>query len=543
MLQTLLGHIDRMARDVALIEALGPNPNAMMQYWKDFALQAVADRDRGNLGKIEAQAQKLETLYSEVSGAGKTAGSQIVAESFDTYRSMNTAARLGSAVITSITDIGTQALTAIYNGLPVTRMFGNELRSLNPASATDRRMALRAGLGVQQFIGAVNRWGMDGLAQDAQVSGRIARYAQGMAAGVMKLSGMNALTGAGQQGFGTVMLDSIGSLSRSPSSLAFMASKGGGDARLARRLQSYGITEGDFGVWKLAQPEDWRGMGDTVLTTQSIYRLTDEQISPLAQAEGVSVDALRERAATRLLAVVDAETNMAIIEPGARERVWMYGNTRRGTGLGELQRSVLQFKSFPIAMMMRHGARAMGQPDGLGKASYVAALVGLTTVLGGMAVQLNEVASGRDPKEVDAKFIGQAFLKGGALGIYADFLFADYTQFGTSVSGIVGGPILGDLETLMQATMGNIQRSADGKPVKGAAAVQLLKGKVPFANLWYTKAATDRLIFNQLQELASPGYLGRMESRARREFGQEYWWRPGEAAPARAPDLGRALGR
>jgi hypothetical protein len=70
----------------------------------------------------------------------------------------------------------------------------------------------------------------------------------------------------------------------------------------------------------------------------------------------------------------------------------------------------------------------------------------------------------------------------------------------------------------------------------------MLKGKTPFANLWYTKAATDRLLFNQLQEMASPGYLRRMEQRARKEFQQQYFWRPGEVAPGRAPEFSRILG-
>ncbi|MCJ9708040.1 hypothetical protein ACLQ8Z_03075 [Bordetella hinzii] len=248
-----------------------------------------------------------------------------------------------------------------------------------------------------------------------------------------------------------------------------------------------------------------------------------------------------------MMAVVEAETSMAVIEPGARERAALYGgfNQRRGNIPTELYRSALQFKSFPIAMMMRHGARALGQPTGWGKAGYVAGLVGLTTVLGGLALQLNEVASGRDPLDMtDPRFMGHAFMKGGALGIYGDFLFSDYTQFGSTLAGILGGPILGDVETLMKATMGNVQRTAEGRDSdSGAAAIRLLKGKIPFANLWYTKAATDRLIFNQLQELASPGYLRRMERRARKEFGQEYFWRPDSAVPDRAPDLSRAAGQ
>jgi len=534
MLQTLLGHVNRMASDIALVETLGPNPDAMMQFWMDTAEQRMSQRDPVKTGSVQKELGHLQTLYDEVAGNQRRVASQRLAAAFDTYRSLNVASRLGSATLTSLADVGTQAVTAAYNGLPVTRVFMNELRSLNPASNHDRRTALRAGLGVQQFIASVNRWGSDGLNQEAQVAGAIARHAQGLAAATMKLSGMNALTGAGQQAFGSVMMDAIGSLSRAGNLAAHAAGKGA-DARLAKRLQHYGISDADFAVWQLAQPEDWRGLGDTVLTAHSIYGITDEALAGLAERQGVSVTALRETAATRLMAVVDAETNMAVVEPGARERAAMYGNSQRGEKWGEVRRSALQFKSFPIAMMMRHGARAMAQADGVGKAAYIAALVGTTTVLGGLALQINEVASGRDPRDMtDKKFWTHAVLKGGALGIYGDFLFADTTQYGQSIAAIAGGPILGDVETLARATLGNLWQVADGKDAKNGAAVQLLKGKTPFANLWYTKAATD-----QLQELASPGYTRRMQQRARREFNQRYFASP-DGRNLRAPDWGRA---
>lgn len=544
MLQTIIGHVDRMARDIALVETMGPNSHLMIRYWADIARKQMTEANPDRTGAIEADIASLERLYNEVSGAQSTTGSQALAEGFDTYRSLNVAARLGSSVITAITDVGTQALTAIYNGIPVNRVFMNELRSLVPSKAPDRRQALRAGLGIQQFLGSVNRWGVDGLARDSQVSGRLARYSQGAAAGVMKLSGMNALTRAGQQAFGSVFMDSLGSLTRTTDGLAALAGRGGADARMARRLQSYGITDADFDVWKLAQPEDWRGLGDTVLTAESIYRLTDTELAGASSASGLSPTALRERAATKLMAVVDAETNMAVIEPGARERAALYGGfgQRRGNLPTELYRSALQFKSFPIAMMMRHGARALGQQTGFGKVGYVAGLVSFTTILGGMALQINELLSGRDPRDMtDPRFWGQAFMKGGALGIYGDFLFADYTKYGGSVAGVVGGPILGDVETLMRATMGNVQRVGEGAEASGAAAVQFLKGKTPFANLLYTKGITDRLMFNQWQEMASPGYLRRMEQRARKEFDQRYFASP-DGRRVRAPDLGRAMG-
>lgn len=543
MFQSMLNHIDMMARDIALVEALGPNPNSMMRYWTDVAKKNMTDLDAASTGGIANRADKLSTLYNEISGARSLAVSDSLASAFDTYRALNVASRLGSSVLTAISDIGTQTLTAIYNGIPVTRLFMNELRSLNPANKIDQRTALRAGLGIDQFIGSINRWGVDGLQQDAYVSGRMARYAQGAAAGLMKFSGLNALSRAGQQAYASVMMDSLGEMSRAFRQIG--DANTGQFRKLAERAKQYGITDTDFAIWKLAQPEDWRGMGDTVLTAQSIYRISDAALEPLAKQLGFSPQTLRDQAATRMMAFVNSETSMAVIEtPTARERVAMYGSfgQQRGSIPTELYRSAMQFKSFPIAIIMRHGQRAMGQATGVGKASYIAGAVALTTVFGGLAVQTNEIASGRDPLDMsDPKFWAKAFLKGGSLGLYGDFLFSDYTQFGTSAAGVLGGPILSDFDTLMRATMGNAWLLSEGKELKGSAAVQFLKGKVPFANLWYTKAATDRMIFNQLQEMASPGYLRRMERRARKEFKQEYFASP-DGRRLRVPNLGRALG-
>ena len=71
--------------------------------------------------------------------------------------------------------------------------------------------------------------------------------------------------------------------------------------------------------------------------------------------------------------------------------------TEKGTGMGEIMKSMLQFKSFPAAFLMRHGSRAMAQ-DGLkGKAAYGVSLFAMTTLLGALAVQLKELANGNDP--------------------------------------------------------------------------------------------------------------------------------------------------
>ncbi|WP_433886954.1 hypothetical protein [Pseudomonas vranovensis] len=542
LLELLIGHIDRAARDISLVEALGPNPNNQMRYFLDAGQKAADDARPKDATKTSTKRRKVEQLYEEVAGTREPPASAAIANGFDTYRALNVASRLGSAVITGVTDQGTLGLTASMNGMPVMQVFANEARMLNPANATDRRLAQRAGLGLNQMIGSLNRWGADGLGTTEEISGRIAKFSQTAASKVMQVSGMNAMTAGAQRAFGATMMDTIGDMSRRFQTIASM------DAADSKRLLGQGVTETDWAVWRLAQPEDWRGVGDQVLTSGSIYRIPNADLVPLARQLKTTPQRLKDQAATKLLGTVLDETNMAIIEPGAREKALMHGGVQRGTWGGELQRSFWQFKSFSIAMMMRHFKRAMAQETGWGKAGYMAALMASTTVLGGMAIQLNEIASGRDPKNMlddgalgvpGLRFGAAAFLKGGSLGLYGDFLFSNQTQGGQDALAAIGGPITGDIQSIFKLK----DTAADGNvDSTGGNLVRLLKSHTPAANLWYTKAATDHMIFHQLQEYFSPGYLRNMRRRARKEFGQEYWWEPGDITPDRAPSIGAAVG-
>ena len=90
--------------------------------------------------------------------------------------------------------------------------------------------------------------------------------------------------------------------------------------------------------------------------------------------------------------------------------------------------------------------------------------------------------------------------------------------------------------------MNAAKKRMEGKETHLAAqTVQDLKGFVPGNNIWYTKAALDHLIWQRVMEMLSPGYLATIRQKTMKDYGQEWYWRPGEMAPERAPDLGRAI--
>jgi hypothetical protein len=516
----MMQHITGMADDIAVVETFGPNPDLQFKYWLETAVKEDKLADPKRAGKVDARAESLSNLYDFVAGRTQPVASQRLAEGFDTLRNWLVATRLGSAFITSITDNATLRLTAAVNNLPQMQLLRNQMATLNPANREELRMARRAGLSLNTLIGEMNRWGAESLGPS---------FSSKMASLNIRVSGLNAATEARRRAFGVTMYGSIGSTVKRAASLAKVAA----DDRAL--LESKGVTEQVFSAWKKAKLEDWGGGNDTMLTPEAIYKIADPSVT----------SEMKREAALKLLGMVDEEINMAVIEPGARDRSMLKMGLQRGTWKGEIMRSFFLFKSFPIAMMTRHLNRGLTMPTGTGKAAYLAALMAGTTILGAAAQQVSQVVAGKDPQDMNAgTFWAGAFLKGGSLGIYGDFLLNTNTQYGSSPLATLSGPVAGYVEEVIGLTQGNLMKAAKGeKTHAGAEAIRFFKSNIPLQNLWYTKAATDRLVFNQLQEMVSPGYLARVESRARRDFGQSYYWRPGEMSPSRPPDIEAAFGK
>jgi hypothetical protein len=573
----MTGHIEALSKEIAQLETYGPNPDATFRLFLDKSLQEIAVTDPAKAEKAKSEARRLSSLYDFTTGKTAPIVNEHLAQVFDTLRNWMVASRLGSAVITALTDEATIHLTGKLNNLPEMQLIQNELSALNPANRTEENLAHRAGIGINTMLAHLNRWGTDNLGPT---------FSSKMASTVMRASGLEALDGARQRGFGVTMMSALGEIAGKYKTLAEL------DPHDNRILLSKGITESDFQIWKMAELEKW-GAGNGVLTPESIMRIPEEQLHPaiknriaeliaerdekIAAIEKMAAlepearersmqdwadiynqqiadlpTTMRRDAVLRLLAVVQEETDMAVLRPGATDKFLTGAGYERGTWKGELSRSFWQFKAFPMAMISRHWMRGMGMETAGGKALYIGSLIAATTVLGAVSQTVNDLLSGKDPRnynvmegEHGAKNWLAAFLKGGSLGLYGDFLFSGATQqTQTGPLAALMGPVAGLVEDAFKMTQGNLVKAADGQKTHfGANAVQFIKGNLPGASLWYTKAALDHIIFHQLQEYFSPGYLAQMQRRAQKEFGQQYWWSPGTGTDGmRAPNLARALG-
>lgn len=258
---------------------------------------------------------------------------------------------------------------------------------------------------------------------------------------------------------------------------------------------------------------------------------------------------IRDEVATQFQAHLLDEQGMAVVEAGLRERTWLTGGMRKGTGMGEILKSMLQFKSFPAAFLMRHGSRAMSMEKGISKAAYGISIFAMTTLLGGLVVQLKELANGNDPQTVwdgddpskSLEFFKRSFVAGGGLPVLGDILVAGMDTSGRDAGDFLSGPFGSDFKTALSLTVGNATQLNNGTETNaGNEAFKFLKSKIPAQNLWYTKAATNRLVFDEIQDIVAPGYREKLLQKAERQHDRTRWWGD-DMSDIQAPDFEKTI--
>ena len=512
MYDAMISHVGGMARNIGLVERMGPNPNQQFRLQLDLAERADGPITTA-AGALKNGAVGPQAVWDVISGNSGAPASARLAEIGQHTRNVQTMGKLAGAVISSITDLSTMMVTTGYNKLPYWDLLTN---TMTAGGKEAKEFANMHGMIAESLISDLNRWQGENIANTW--SGRLANS-------TMKLSLMNAWTDTMRRGFSLTMMAGMGKLSGKKWSALTEWDR----SHLARK----GITEADWDVVNTAQLSDYRGQ----------KMLTPEAIAASGHPEANQVTA-------KILGFITDESEFAVMNPDITTRaIQTWGGQQAGTGLGEFARMTMQFKSFPIAMISRHWRRIMeskssmdGAPAMANKAAYTAALAVSGTILGAIAFQTKQVVQGKDPIDMTTpKFWTRAVAQGGGAGFMGDIVLGDTTQDRSpldSLSRLTMGPSFGSLADAWELTKGNFDEWNAGKDTHaGAEALRFAKGHLPYINLWYSKAALDHLLLHSLQENLSPGYLDRQRSRAQKDWEQGYWWEPGQAMPDRAPDV------
>jgi hypothetical protein len=524
----MMNHVSGMARDIASMEILGPNPNTMVEYFKQVIEQQAGLKAIGKeaafavsgnpADRAKQYVNRLDEVWGAIRGNLSTPVHGKMAAVFAGARNVITSAVMGSAAISSISDIGTQTIARRFAGIggSVTRDY---IRALLPSGRQD---AVSSGLILDsaqhvfhtqaRFIGA-----MDGTGWTSYLADR-----------VLTLSGLTPFTQAGKHAFGLAFFHEA----------ARQAGKSWADVHPAFRsvFGRYGIGAGEW--------EKIRSAG---------VHIGQSGLSLLRPAEVAKVD---PKLASRWLHMVQRETEFAVPTGGHRARTILLSQNQRGTVPGEVLRSFAQFKSFGAVYAMLHGARiyrmAVGGERGRA-AAYAGALALSSIVFGGLALQLKQIVAGKDPRPMASpEFVLASFLQGGGLGLYGDFFFSSANRYGGGLEASIGGPVashVGDFAALTISATALLGAAASGSDTAkaqkqfGRQLINFARSNIPGGNVWYMRLAWERLLLDQAQYLVDPEANKSFKAKQRSlasDYGQGFWWKPGETAPARGPDLGNA---
>ncbi|WP_313248999.1 hypothetical protein [Stenotrophomonas acidaminiphila] len=512
LLESISGHVGGMSKNIGLMEEFGANPNTTYRLLKDTAEKL------DNVTGARAAWHELATLdmtWDTLTGTTAQPVSAGMARFFQGVRNFTTATKLQGVLLSSFTDAPLQVLVGKSAGIPLGEGMKSLVRGFGKhAKASAEDLAL----GMDEIAGEMARWHQSNLAQG---------WTAKLANTTMKLTLVEGWTNGLRRGFALTLSRAL--------ERHRMTDWGVLDEFGRRRLESAGVTEADWKIWQMAEAQD--GM----LTKNSIRAI-----------EGVP-EADLNRATARLLGYIDSEARTAVLAPDLTTRATIQQGTKAGTFGGEMLRSLMLFKSFPMAIVDKHLRRLRNIPTAQGKVAYSVAMMASLQLFGAVSMQLKDIVQGKDPRDMTTgKFWAAAAAQGGGLGVFGDIL---YTGMGGEARGgqanwtSLLGPVFGNVMDAFNIArkgagwvLADEGKADDARRNFGAEVLRFTKGNMPFVNLWYLRAAVDHMLLHELQEQLSPGYLRRMRRKAQKEWGQGFWWEPGEATPERAPNLETAAG-
>lgn len=523
--ETVLQGLDGAAKSAGLLKVLGTNPEATL----DRLFMEYEDSLRGDperRAKFASKKGELRNLLATLDGTTQIPGDVQAAKIAAFTRAWVAMSKLGGMLISSITDLSNYAAEMRF-GQDQNLLGGvlDGMGALTRGRAKGEQKQILASLGVfheSMLGGAYHRFDNPDL-----VGGKTAWAMQQF----FKWTGIN---------WWTETLRDAYALSHSH----YMASNAGKafDALPDSLRDMLGLYKIDAGKWELLRNAPMQAAdGRNYMTPEGVNTLPRQALENYIASVGrtvsdASVQNLRDDLASALRAMTIDRMHHAVIEPGARTRAFMQRGTQPGTVAGEFLRYIGQFKSFPVALIQMTLGREVygrgydtigeylrkGRGDMLGLASFIALSVGM----GYAAMSIKDLLRGKNPRPIDDRRTWMAaFVQGGGLGIYGDFLFGQYSRTGGTLTASLAGPAFGVLDTVMDLKT-RIQKGDD----VAAAAFKAALDNTPFMNIFYTRVALDYLILHQIQEALNPGFLRRAEQRVQRDNGQTYWLPPSEVA-------------
>ena len=505
------------ARNIALLEKMGPNPEAM----HNSILDAIADAEAAEGKVLDGVSKKLTNAYYKTVTGGADIPDRIsLAKIGSSVRAVQGMSKLGGAVLSAFPDIVFKAATinrkTSRGFLGSYKSSFDGLASSFTASKDKKKLYKKLKIYTDQHLGEIHALAGDSVSD-------LPGFISTMQKTFYRWNLLAGWTQGHKNGLAAVFSNE----------LAEYRNVNFGDLpeKLRRTLEMYRFTESEWGTFR--NLETFAADGEHYIVPDAIDDLGSNIIDPVIRDKFNTLNVtddmrnqFKDDLRTKLMALINDSVDEGVVTVGDRERAMMTLGQSRGSVLGELVRYVGQFKSFPVTVITKQLApEFQAHPSKLRGGAAIAAMVLATTALGYLSGVAKDAARGKKPKDPkDIKSWLDALTRGGGLGIYGDFLFSEYNRYGQSLQETLLGPSFGTLNEGLK----NIQKTVTGE---GSAKdyARFIKSNTPFANLFWTEQAMNYLIWNGAMEWSDPGYMREQQRRIKREYNQDYWLPPSSA--------------
>ena len=509
--ESMVHGIQLSSRNIAMMNRLGTKPKANFERILRI-LQVHYAKINPDIAR-DLNASKFNKEFAEIDGSVYSIDSNTGAKIGMAIRFFQGTGKLGFATISSFADLATYMTETNYQGRG---LFTGLKEALGQITGVSRNKEALDVLGVMSnsVIGTMNQK----MSMRGDMTGKFASLSS-------LFYRMNALN---------YWVTNLKSAMTTGVARMYGMKRGVGFDKLSTRernlLTLYRI---DSGKWDMLRSVSaLEADGKTYITAEKIDEISIETIDAYLgrkvtkrQSDNFKMDL---QLSYRNLLIDRAMHGTP--EPDAAVRATLNRGWKRGTWEGELMRLMTQFKSFPTSIWMKVIGREL-RGYGPGENKLRAGAIGITstvlfgTMMGYLSMTAKDALRGKTPRDIkDGKNWMAAFVQGGGLGIYGDFLYSELKNgYGGSLQETILGPTVGDFSKFIRS-LGDLGR---GDPKKFAKKnYEILEGNTPFLNLFYTKAIYDYLIGYQVKEMLDPGFFRRMRRKALKNQGSNYFLTP-----------------
>lgn len=486
---------ERASKNVGLMKMLGPD-------FKRTYEELRGEIGRANqLPKTASRLVGVDNVLKNLDGTTNSPVSFRGARISANIRSVIGMARLGSVVITVLSDMATRVSTVRFNGVgfldswagalgDLQNIFGKESKDL-------RKVYDLAGTAAEQILGSIDRFSLADTGSVAGESGGITTLNKWF----YKLNILRGWDHAHRQG----------GVAQSLRNLALNKASDWEnlDPQTKFVLEQFLIDKNEWDILRKNPFKTEKGKefitADSAVNVTKIdaARVLGKEVSELKSGDVAKVsDNLQDK----MMMFTHDTADHVILHPTASDRAYVVRGLKAGTVWGEAARFMALFKMYTFGFSQRIMGRALfGARTGKGAALATAELIAGTVVLNyisewGKAVLENRTPP--DPRNMDTEekivFYGKMLAPG--IFIFSDAIGGEYNNRRGDFLRGVGGPVLSDaddISTMMgQLFQGNI-------PTRQA--FEFLKDNTPFANLWFLKAAMSYLVPQSVINRIDPG--------------------------------------